>query len=92
MVNLYFLSLLIRLTLRPEGADKAAALVFVFIKFPLLYFVGYLMMISSFFNPLMLVIGFTVNLLVIVLKAAGRTLLKLDYLDEDEKQKSLKSA
>jgi len=91
MVNLYFLSLLIRTTLKPEGADKAAALVIVLIKFPLLYFVGYLLMTSSFFRPLLLVIGFTINLVVIVLKAAGRSLLKLDYIDENERQKSLKS-
>jgi len=91
MVNLYFLSLLIRTTLKPEGADKAAALVIVLIKFPLLYFVGYLLMTSSFFHPLLLVIGFTINLVVIVLKAAGRSLLKLDYIDENERQKSLKS-
>jgi len=91
MVNLYFLSALVRLTLRPEGAEKAAALVIVLIKFPLLYFVGYLIMTSNFFNPLLLVAGFTINLLVIVLKAAGRALLKLDYVDGNEEQKSLKS-
>lgn len=91
MVNLYFLSALVRLTLRPEGAEKAAALVIILIKFPVLYFVGYLIMTSHFFNPLLLVAGFTINLLVIVLKAAGRTLLKLDFIDESERQKSLKS-
>ncbi len=52
MVNLYFMALLIRTTLRPQGADKAAALVFLFIKFPLLYLSGYLMMVSDYFQPL----------------------------------------
>lgn len=90
MVNLYFLSMLIRSTLRPEGADKMTALILLIIKFPLLYLSGYLMMVSNYFNPLLLVIGFTVNLLVIVLKAAGRALLKLDYLEERPKKESLK--
>jgi len=92
MVNLYFLALLIRTTLRPEGADKAAALVFLLIKFPLLYLSGYLMMVSDYFQPLLLVIGFTVSLLVIVLKAAGRAVLKLDYLEEEQSKEELKRA
>ncbi len=91
MVNLYFLALLIRATLRPDGADKAAALVLIFIKFPLLYFSGYLMLVSEFFNPLLLLIGFTVSLLVIVLKAAGRAILKLDYDEKPQSQGNLKS-
>jgi hypothetical protein len=89
MVNLYFLALLIRSTLRPDGADKAAALVLIFVKFPLLYFSGYLMLVSEIFNPLLLLIGFTVSLLVIVLKAAGRAILKLDYDEKPHGQENL---
>jgi hypothetical protein len=91
MVNLYFLSLLVRSTLRLDGADKATALVVLFIKFPLLYVSGYFLMVSDYFSQLLLLAGFTLNLLVIVLKAAGRTLMKLDYIDSNEKQESLKS-
>lgn len=90
MVNLYFLALLIRATLRPNGADKAAALVLILIKFPLLYFSGYLMMVSDFFDPLLLLIGFTASLLVIVLKAAGRAILKLDYDEQPQGRESVK--
>jgi hypothetical protein len=92
MVNLYFLALLIRSTMRPQGADKAAALILLLIKFPLLYLSGYLMMVSQYFEPLLLLIGFTMSLLVIVLKAAGRAVLKLDYLEEDRKKEELKRA
>lgn len=92
MVNLYFLSLLVRSSLRPEGADKASALIFLFIKFPLLYLSGYFLMTNDYFDPLLLVIGFTVSLLIIVLKAAGRALLKLDYFEENDKKESLRSA
>ncbi|MCX6826535.1 MAG: hypothetical protein NTV06_04610 [candidate division Zixibacteria bacterium] len=59
MVNLYFLALLIRSSLRPEGADMATALILILIKFPLLYFSAYLMITSGFFNPLLLLTGFT---------------------------------
>ncbi len=92
MINLYFLALLIRSALRPEGADKATALIMMFIKFPLLYLSGYFLIVSGYFNVILLLAGFTVNLLVIVLKAAGRSILKLDYLDNHEKQGSVKSA
>lgn len=92
MINLYFLSLLVRSSLRPEGADKASALIFLFIKFPLLYLSGYFLMTNDYFDPLLLVIGFTVSLLIIVLKAAGRTFLKLDYFEENDKKESLRSA
>jgi hypothetical protein len=91
MVNLFFLSLLVRSTLKPDGADKSAALIILLVKFPILYFSGYLMMTTSFFNPLLLVAGFTLNLMVMVLKAAGRALLKLDYFEGGERQEKLKS-
>ncbi|MEP0827339.1 MAG: hypothetical protein AB1690_04345 [Candidatus Zixiibacteriota bacterium] len=92
MINLYFLSLLVRSSLRPEGADKASALIFLLLKFPLLYLSGYFLMTNDYFDPLLLVIGFTVSLLIIVLKAAGRALLKLDYFEENDKKESLRSA
>ncbi|MEW5923991.1 MAG: hypothetical protein AB1746_08395 [Candidatus Zixiibacteriota bacterium] len=91
MVNLYFLERLVRSALRPEGVDKMAALVYLFIKFPLLYASLYFMVTSKFFDAILLLIGFTVVLLVIVLKAAGRVLLKLDNNELQNRQESLKS-
>ena len=88
MVNLYFLNLLVRSSLRPEGADKMTVLVLLFIKVPLLYLSGYFLMTTEYFNPLLLLAGFTATLLVIVLKAAGRALLKLDYLDDNKRHGS----
>ena len=91
MVNLYFLERLVRSSLRPEGIDKTAALVFLFIKFPLLYTALYFMVTSTFFDTILLLVGFTIVLAVIVLKAAGRVLLKLDNNDMKNRQESLKS-
>jgi len=88
MINLYFLNLLVRSSLRPEGADKATVLVLLFIKVPLLYLSGYFLVTTAYFNPLLLLAGFTATLLVIVLKAVGRTLLKLDYLDDNKRHGS----
>jgi len=91
MVNLHFLEKLIRSALRPDGVDKTSALVYLFIKFPLLYAAMYFMVTSEFFNAILLLVGFTTVLLVIVLKAAGRVLLKLDNNDMKNRQESLKS-
>jgi len=91
IVNLYFLSHLIRCTITPGEPDKKAALVLLFIKFPLLYASGYLMVTTGYFDPVLLLIGFTVVLLVIVLKAVGRTILRLDDINIGEKRESVKS-
>ncbi|RKX28573.1 MAG: hypothetical protein DRP46_08450, partial [Candidatus Zixiibacteriota bacterium] len=66
-------------------------LIFLFIKFPLLYAALYFMVTSTFFDTILLLVGFTIVLLVIVLKAAGRVLLKLDNNDMKNRQESLKS-
>ena len=81
MVNLYFLAVLIKVTVRPEGPDKRAALLLMFIKLPLIYLAGYFLLTNSYFNVYYLLIGFTVLFIVIVLKVLGRLLLGLDNND-----------
>jgi hypothetical protein len=78
LINLYFLALLIRVTIRPEGPDKVAAAAFLFIKVPLLYLAGYFLLTVPIFQLKYLVIGFSVPLAVILLKVLGRVLLGLD--------------
>jgi len=78
MVNLIFLSALVRATLRPDGVNKSAVAVLAVGKFPLLYAAGYFLLTTDVFRPVPLVIGFSIVLIVIVLKAASRVLLKLD--------------
>jgi hypothetical protein len=48
------------------------------VKFPLLYAAGYFLLTTDVFRPVPLVIGFSIVLIVMVLKAASRVLLKLD--------------
>jgi hypothetical protein len=78
MVNLFFLSALIRTVVRPDGIDKMAALGLGLIKFPLLYAAGYFLLTAEIFRPIPLVIGFTTILAVMALKAVARAILKLD--------------
>ena len=78
IINLYFLALLIRSTIRPEGPDKMAAVAFLFIKVPLLYLAGYFLLTVPIFQLKYLVIGFSAPMAVILLKVLGRVLLGLD--------------
>ncbi len=92
IVNLYFLAILIRSTIRPDDVDKVGALVVLFIKIPLLYLTGYFMITSTLFDPILLLIGFSVLLLVIVLKEIGRTILNLDQISGKERQETISGA
>jgi len=78
MVNLIFLAALVRTALKPDGVDKLAAAGLALIKFPLLYAAGYFLLTVEIFRPVPLLIGFSMVLVVMVLKAAARVMLKLD--------------
>ena len=78
IINLYFLTLLIRVAIRPEGPDKMAIGAFLFVKVPLLYVAGYFLLTTTIFKTEYLVIGFSLPLAVILLKVLGRVLLGLD--------------
>ncbi|HVP07375.1 MAG TPA: hypothetical protein VMS71_05995, partial [Candidatus Acidoferrum sp.] len=78
MINLIFLTELIRGVVRPEGVLVGAAIVIGVIKFPLLYLTVYALFKVPQFKPALLLIGFSGVLLVMVLKAAGRMLLGMD--------------
>ncbi len=78
MVNLYFLTYLIRVTIRPEGPDKIAALGLLFIKIPLLYLAGYFLISNEYFSLTYLVIGFSTLFVIIILKVLGRVILGMD--------------
>jgi len=78
MVNLIFLSALVRAALRPDGINKTAVAGLALIKFPLLYAAGYFLVTTRVFRPIPLVIGFSIVLVVMALKAMSRAILKLD--------------
>jgi hypothetical protein len=70
--NLWALERLIRLAVRPAGRQLGAILVALLVKIPLLYAVGIFLALRGGFPARSLLAGFSLPLLVIVLKAAGR--------------------
>ena len=78
MLNLVLTTAVIRVYIRPGGADAARSVAWGVVKFPLLYGAGFGLLMVREFNPLNLLIGFTGVLGVMVLKALGRLLLGMD--------------
>jgi hypothetical protein len=89
MINLIFLSILIRNAMRPDEIDKMAVIVTAIIKFPLLYAAGYFLLTVEVFSPIPLVIGFTLVFVVIFLKALARVIFKLDYKGEESDSRGI---
>jgi hypothetical protein len=86
MINLMFLSALVRATLRPNDVDKLKVAGLALIKFPLLYASGYFLLKVDYFKPLHLLIGFSILLAVMILKVIARALLGLDEGEQRSKQ------
>jgi len=78
LVNIIFLSTVVRSAIRPGGVAGGPLAVALVIKFPLLYLAGYALLQVPQFSPLNLLIGFSAGLAVIALKAFGRALMHLD--------------
>lgn len=78
MVNLMFLAALIRAAIRTDEVDKMRVAGLAILKFPLLYISGYFLLKVSVFDPIHLIIGFSVILAVVVLKVVSRALFGLD--------------
>jgi hypothetical protein len=84
-VNLYFLTSLITEIFSPgKEVRKGKVLLIALVKFPLLYLVGYVLLIIKFFPPISLVLGFTLLFLVMFLKALGRWTLSLQISKKSE--------
>ena len=78
MINLMFLTELIKSTIRPGGVQIERAIVIGVIKFPLLYGTAYALLKVPQFKPTYLLAGFSGIFLIMLLKAAGRVLLGMD--------------
>ena len=90
ILNLIFISALVRSTVRPGGVDKRRALGLALFKFPLLYVSGYFLLQVRPFEPLYLLIGFVGLFGVIILKAVGRALVGVhDQQDDSNNARSL---
>lgn len=93
MVNLLLLTRLVRAAIRPEGADKGIVAGVALVKFPLLYAAGYFLVTTTVFDPLEVLIGFSVLLAVIVLKIIARALFGTEAAEETpDKREHLQGA
>lgn len=78
LLNLLFITALVQVTMRPEGAETMKALGVALVKFPLLYAAGFGLLMVPQFNPIFLLAGFGGVILIIILKVLGRLMLGLD--------------
>lgn len=90
MINFIFISAIVRAYVRDGKPDKFKSISLALVKFPLLYASGYFLLKVDQFEPLYLLIGFTSLMLVMVLKALGRTFMALD--DDSETGDKLQKA
>jgi len=90
IVNFIFLAGLIRAAIRPDGVNLRRVLILAAIKFPLLYGAGYCLTLVPGFTPLDLLIGFTIILAILTLRAVSRFMI--DKQEEDEKNQNLQRA
>ncbi|MCK4428652.1 MAG: hypothetical protein KAW16_09230, partial [candidate division Zixibacteria bacterium] len=75
-LNLYFLTNLITEVFSPgKEVRKGKVILIVLVKFPLLYLVGYVLLVIKYFPAVSLLSGFTLIFLVMFLKALGRWVL-----------------
>ena len=77
-LNLLALTFMVQQLLRPTPIDWPVAFASIFIKLPLLYGAGFLLVLWDYLPKLGLVAGFSIVFAVILLKGLGRMILKLD--------------
>ncbi len=78
LLNLYFLASVIKSVITNEKRDVLRIIVALFVKFPVLYVAGFLLLRSGYLSAFGLVAGFTWPFFVIMMKGLGRYYLKLD--------------
>lgn len=80
LVNLHFIAVIVKAMLS-EQRNLPRIIMTMVVKFPLLYFAGFLLLRSGYLPALWIVAGFTWPFGVIVLKGAGRAYMKLDEME-----------
>ena len=78
LVNLYFIGSLIEKVLTTGDRSVPAIAISVFIKFPVLYGAGFLLLWNGYLSVAGLMAGFTWPFFVLLMKGLGRYYLKLD--------------
>ena len=89
MLNLMFLTALVRKALHPDKIDKITVAGLAFIKFPLLYGAAYFLFTVEIFQPVPLFIGLSMVILIMVTKAVSRAMLNLDVVKQENSSRGL---
>ena len=76
--NLFLIRLLVTKTIGVVINSKVWLIIIIFVKFRLLYFLGYLLIKWKYLSPYGLLCGFSAIFVVTVLKVASRSILKVD--------------
>lgn len=78
VANFIALAAVLTAFVTPGEVNRNRALLLAAVKFPVIYGIGYLILRSGWFEPTSLLVGFSLLFLVTLLKALGRSYLKLD--------------
>ena len=78
LVNLYFIGSLVKKTITTGDRNVPGIFITMFIKFPVLYAAGFLLLWNGYLAVTGLVAGFTWPFFVLTMKGLGRYYLKLD--------------
>jgi len=77
-LNLLAIRFLIAQIVTPNPKNKVLIVLFIFVKFPLIYFLGYLLIVWSYPPIYGLLWGFSSILIVTILKVVSRAILQKD--------------
>lgn len=77
-LNLFAIRFVVIFLINPHPKNKTLIALLLFLKFPLIYFLGYLLVIWSFTPILGLLWGFSSLFIVTILKVISRSILQLD--------------
>jgi len=77
-LNLFAIKMLVTQAIKPDKKSTILILTLIFVKFPIIYILGYLLVIWSYPPLFGLVWGFSSIMIVTVLKVLSRHILKLD--------------
>ncbi len=91
VVNFIALTAALTSFVTPGEVNRTRALILAAIKFPIIYGLGFLILRSEWFEPTSLLIGFSLLFMVTLLKALGRSYLKLDDNREQQHRAPLSS-
>jgi hypothetical protein len=85
LTNLYFIKGIVTEVITPNETRKDVAVVLGFVKFPILYVGGYLIVASGYFPIYSLLAGFSLIFPIALLKVLGRVILRMDVFGFEKK-------